>query len=106
MKPLDDLKQVSAGVDLVAENDRSQPRRVDCLVVEARGNIGGNAHLPALEDDRSHAASLGALPLKETMQPQLSLIEDQRLRRADLFGSDAQRVFREEWQIGLQARFS
>src|SRR5262249_2712026 len=63
--------------------------------VEAPADVGRAALLPALEDERAHAAERLALRLERGVDVALRAVEDERLDRAAL-GADAQDFLGEE----------
>jgi hypothetical protein len=78
VKPLDDLEEVAAGIDFVADDDRAQARIADRSVVEPCSRVGAHAHLPRLQDDNTHPAGLRLLLLDQFMEFELCGIERER----------------------------
>src|SRR5262249_46376944 len=91
MEALDDLEQIAAGIDFVAQDDCAQPRRIDRAMIKARSHICANAQLSRFQNHNPHTAGLGPLRLNDAMQFKLSCIEHER-RKVSNLGPDAQEL--------------
>src|SRR5262245_37149745 len=81
MKPANDIKQVGAGAPFMTDDQGSQTRIVDRLVVEASGNVGRTTHLPPLEYDDPHPPCFAFLFLDDFVKLLLCRIEYKGLER-------------------------
>jgi hypothetical protein len=92
MEALDHLEEILRRALLVGEDEGAQPAAAAQAVVEAPADVGRAALLPALEDQRAHAAERLALRFERGMHMVLCPIEEKRAGGAAL-GADAQDFF-------------
>jgi hypothetical protein len=86
--PVGQLEQVVAGLLFVRQDEGTHALAVGDAPVKASLDVGGTSLLPALEDDRAHAAGGCALLLDLRVNQQLGLVHHERydcpLLRPDL----------------------
>src|SRR3546814_9168253 len=86
----------------VREDEGAQALAVRDLPIEARADVGRDARLPRLQDERAHAARRRALRLQPFMDVTLDGVQHQRLQLSGL-AADAQAARGVVRQIVLQA---